>query len=274
MVGIYCIKNNVNGKVYIGYSRNIRKRWDNHKYVLRRNTSKSPHLQNAWNIYGEKSFSFSILEELSPELTNQQCEEVETKWVKFFNSTKSEYGYNGVLPGTLPLRGVDDNKTNNSKEGLVIFVCVNSSSGEILRLKGRNNVHTHIGIPPKKVNDLADYWRGKGKRRSLNNWMIIRENDYDENFNYITSPKKSRKLKEEKKIRIRRKNPQDIIPIEQRNLKRVGVIAVNVLTGEERVYRMVKDTYTEFLRAKVTKCLNAPFGKYQHRGHYFKRVEE
>jgi group I intron endonuclease len=60
--GIYKIVNKVNSKYYVGSSNNILKRWNNHKSNLRRKIHKSPHLQSAWNKYGELNFDFIIVE--------------------------------------------------------------------------------------------------------------------------------------------------------------------------------------------------------------------
>lgn len=60
--GIYKIVNKINGKYYIGSSRDVLKRWNNHKSTLRRKIHKSPHLQSAWNKYGELNFNFVIVE--------------------------------------------------------------------------------------------------------------------------------------------------------------------------------------------------------------------
>jgi group I intron endonuclease len=61
--GIYCIKNLINGKIYIGSSNDIKKRFNNHKNLLKNNKHTNNHLQSAWNKYKEKSFEFIILEE-------------------------------------------------------------------------------------------------------------------------------------------------------------------------------------------------------------------
>lgn len=64
MVGIYLFKNIINGKVYIGSSKNIYRRKNEHLKKLSKNCHHCKGLQNAWNKYGENNFSFEILETL------------------------------------------------------------------------------------------------------------------------------------------------------------------------------------------------------------------
>lgn len=65
--GVYKIFNEVNGKFYIGSSKDIVGRLSKHRTDLKANKHHNRHLQNAWNMYGEKAFIFSILEECSSE---------------------------------------------------------------------------------------------------------------------------------------------------------------------------------------------------------------
>lgn len=58
--GIYLITNNINGKKYIGQSRNLVKRWNDHKVEARHNRS-TLLVHNAMREYGIDNFSFDIL---------------------------------------------------------------------------------------------------------------------------------------------------------------------------------------------------------------------
>ena len=55
MCGVYKIVNTVNGKIYIGSSKNIDRRWNEHIRVLELNAHNNQHLQNAWNKYGKNN---------------------------------------------------------------------------------------------------------------------------------------------------------------------------------------------------------------------------
>ncbi len=65
--GVYQIENIVNGKLYIGSSNQIERRFYLHRWDLRRGMHHSPLLQRAWNKYGEKSFIFKIIFTCLPE---------------------------------------------------------------------------------------------------------------------------------------------------------------------------------------------------------------
>lgn len=64
--GIYTIINRVNGRIYIGESLDIYRRWHKeHMPQLRKNIHNNKELQNDFNKYGEENFSFEILERYS-----------------------------------------------------------------------------------------------------------------------------------------------------------------------------------------------------------------
>ena len=60
--GIYQILNRINGKRYIGSAMSFKQRNAVHLSLLRKGNHHSRHLQNAWNLYGEKAFAFEVLE--------------------------------------------------------------------------------------------------------------------------------------------------------------------------------------------------------------------
>lgn len=283
--GIYQILNIQNKKSYIGYSRSCLKRMQCHRNYLRGNKHKNPHLQNAWNSYGSDNFIYRIIENLDDSLTNEQFEEIETKWVLHFKSHLSEFGYNSVIPGFVPL--IEEGK-NTTQRKIIEYSCINTLSGEIINLSGKQEVTKTTSISPNKIEDLCSYWKGKTKRKSLHGWIIIKKDEYDPKFDYIgyKKEKEHKKYKYGSKLTsaeyyrkrkyidpsYQRSRKEDIVPYEDRNLKRCSVIAHNISTGEERIFSMIKNCSDEFMPHKVYKCINASFGKYKHRGHYFRRL--
>jgi|688.fasta_scaffold329279_1 group I intron endonuclease len=60
--GIYKIINKVDGKYYVGRSKNMHKRWKTHMRDLLYNRHSNIHLQRAWNKYGYDNFEFIVVE--------------------------------------------------------------------------------------------------------------------------------------------------------------------------------------------------------------------
>lgn len=88
--GIYKIRNINNNKIYIGSSVTILFRFANHKAKLRHNKHSNPHLQRAWDKYGEDSFEFTILEECQENMLIIR----EDAWINYYDSMNLLKGYN------------------------------------------------------------------------------------------------------------------------------------------------------------------------------------
>lgn len=66
VAGAYEIRNSVTGQKYIGSSIDIRRKCIQHRSELRRGIHDNSSLQEAWSIYGEQAFVFSVLAECDP----------------------------------------------------------------------------------------------------------------------------------------------------------------------------------------------------------------
>lgn len=96
MIGIYKIENLNDGKIYIGQSNDIARRFYEH---MTKGTSSRIPVDEVIQKEGIASFSYEILEECSIEDLN----EMEKKWIKFYRS--NEYGYNKNEGGLTDLIG-------------------------------------------------------------------------------------------------------------------------------------------------------------------------
>lgn len=74
--GIYKIENRLNGKVYVGSSVDIERRWKTHRRALRGGCHYNPYLQHSWDKHGEDAFVLTVLEEVETDTllaTEQRC---------------------------------------------------------------------------------------------------------------------------------------------------------------------------------------------------------
>jgi group I intron endonuclease len=90
-IGIYCLLNTANGKLYIGQSVNLQTRKWAHLTKLRQGKHRNQHLQDAFDRYGESRFQFQILEVL-PNTDNLDARE--RHWIALYHASDPAYGYN------------------------------------------------------------------------------------------------------------------------------------------------------------------------------------
>lgn len=89
-VGIYRIRNLINGKVYVGSSKGIEYRCYEHRKDLRKNQHQNQYLQNAWNKHGEPNFVFEVVElcDMTVLLEREQW------WINNTKCASRDLGYN------------------------------------------------------------------------------------------------------------------------------------------------------------------------------------
>lgn len=132
MIGIYKITNNINGKIYIGQSNNIQRRFSEHQN--RGAASRIP-IDVAIQRYGKENFNFEIIEECSTEQLNQK----ETYWITYFNSI--ENGYNCSVGG--------DQQSIGSNNGRAIL-----TENEVKFIRTAYNNH-------ERRKDVYEYFKDK-----------------------------------------------------------------------------------------------------------------
>lgn len=90
--GIYLIIHKTSGKVYVGQSVDIYRRWKQHKAYLRNNTHENHILQNTWNKYGENDFEFMIIHECSQNIDELNALEIE--YIEKYQALDRNKGFN------------------------------------------------------------------------------------------------------------------------------------------------------------------------------------
>lgn len=98
MCCIYFIKNLKNSKIYIGSTKNFKKRKNTHTRQLKNNKHHCVYLQRSYNKYGQENFIFGILEECN----EKELFDKEQEWIDLL---EPEYNIGSV--------GGGDNYTNN-----------------------------------------------------------------------------------------------------------------------------------------------------------------
>jgi len=89
---VYKITNLVNGKIYIGKTADVRKRWNKHKAAARKKSKKDyTYVHRALNKYGFDNFSVETIAEYDLE---KDCLTAETAFIKLYNTRDRDIGYN------------------------------------------------------------------------------------------------------------------------------------------------------------------------------------
>lgn len=89
--GIYCITCAINGKKYIGSTKNIYRRINLHKCKLNKNDLKhnNQYFIDDWNKYGYENFNYYVLE-----YTEENLKDKETYYIELYDTINREKGYN------------------------------------------------------------------------------------------------------------------------------------------------------------------------------------
>jgi group I intron endonuclease len=118
--GVYVIRCS-NGKVYVGSSANIERRWREHRNLLEKGKSPHRHLQSAWRKYGAANFEWGVLEfcETSHLLYREQV------YLDLLRSYEGNFGYNTcVIPNSqLGIKRSEELKAKQSAMMKAVMAC-------------------------------------------------------------------------------------------------------------------------------------------------------
>lgn len=133
--GVYKITCLLNDKIYIGSSKNILRRFSQHKNFLKKGGHHNYYLQEDWDKYGEENFKFEILEE---------CKEgeryiLEQKYLDLLRPFwYTDIGYN-IQEDTQPVY-----------DGIKIYIHEPDKDG----IDGRGYIHRGFGHDKMPITDI------------------------------------------------------------------------------------------------------------------------
>lgn len=175
--GIYVIKNSINGKIYVGKSKNCYKRLHQHLSDIQidnRNYNENPHLLNAFKKYGKENFECYILEKIIEDNINtleNLLSERELYWMKELDSLNKDKGYN--------LRWDSQGKCFCSEE-----------TSE--KISNRLKKEWETGIRSDHSNKMKNYWENNQNRKNQQREIMSKNKTkwtyiiYDPDGNLIT----------------------------------------------------------------------------------------
>lgn len=96
IIGVYRLRNLVNGKCYFGSSRNCQSRLNGHRGGLRRGDHINIALLREWKEYGPDAFEFIIIEETE---TLGEARRLENELIGRYQTFDLQRGYNQMHNG-------------------------------------------------------------------------------------------------------------------------------------------------------------------------------
>ena len=194
-IGIYCIRNLVNNKIYVGGSTDIESRWVDEQYVYNCNT----YLGKDLKYFGIDNFEFIILEECPMEYLYK----LEIKWILLLDSTNRDRGYNKNIGGGIPVSSniIDGRKSSMFRQRLSLAHTGRKHSEETkakigASSKGRIHVERTKRAQLKREEEL--------QRRLLRS--AIKRHHSEETKKKISDTKKGTVVSEETRSRMSEKS--------------------------------------------------------------------
>lgn len=137
--GIYGIKNDINGKWYIGQAKDIERRNRNEKNNIDRGyihptKSANIHFNRAIKKYGSSAFSFHLIEECPESILNEK----EIYYIKLYNS-KTPNGYNLTDGGTSGTKGYKFTEEQKKRMSEIQKEMVKDGRNTVAGRKGKAN---------------------------------------------------------------------------------------------------------------------------------------
>lgn len=198
MCGIYRIINKINNKSYIGQSKNICVRWNEHYLSSREvnNENKNKNcsiIHKALNKYGVENFTFEVLTLCNPCDLNDE----EKYFISYYN-TLIPNGYNIEPGGHPPSKFGSNNHNSKMNENDIYKIRESYALGD-----KKNNVYeTYKDII--SINTFNDIWQGKTWTHiHMDVYTLENKQKQKNNYDKISARKSVQVLSDEDILKIR-----------------------------------------------------------------------
>jgi group I intron endonuclease len=248
MIGIYRIRNLINGHCYYGSSKDIEKRWKKHKNQLIQNKHINILLYRAWNKYGEDNFIFEVVEECDISILL----ETEQKYLNLL----PEYNIGLSASG-------GDNLTNNpNREDILerikqknkkrLDLMTDSEKKAMYAYPGENN-------PNWKGGSSFKYCECGAKIAPVNK-TCIKCKDMNGSNNPFYGKKHTDKIKKKLSEKRKGKKPSNITPVMIDNIIYESLAEASRQTGvpSPTILWRIKSKNTKYLNYQSHPAIKAP----------------
>lgn len=162
MIGIYEIRNKLDGKIYIGSTtKSLEKRWKDHQKFLRLKQHRNRFLQHAWNKYGSEVFEFVVLEEIQ---SPQDILNREQYWIdQYFDNGINCYNLVPTAGSVLGLKWKKSSKNAKSDQTKILWENQEIREKITNGLKNRKYKKAPLGNQEKErlANQGREFWKSE-----------------------------------------------------------------------------------------------------------------
>ena len=177
--GIYKIENKLNGKMYVGLTNNIDRRWGEHRKNLRQGKHVNTHLQSAVDKYGIENFTFDIIEQCCvSDLVKR-----ELYWIEYHNTNDNRFGYNIERKTPYPTSNA---KKESTREYVKIYQI--DKDNQIVKVWNSVKEVSEFYNISQEIFSKKLYGRKLDSDRIRKRWkefVWVSENKYDSTFDYF-----------------------------------------------------------------------------------------
>jgi len=155
-IGIYKISNIINGKFYIGSSKELGRRKAVHLHQLRANKHVNTKLQHSFNKYGEENFKFEVLQYLE---RPDNLLEIEQNWIDKTEACHKGYNIRKITSG-------GSKKGQGNPRSAIVLQIDKYTLKVINKFDSINEIHRLKGYDVGHINRICNLIKNK------NQWKI------------------------------------------------------------------------------------------------------